>query len=1665
MVSRRRALDSHHPICRPGSVKRPRRMLGLVFVVSCLALLRAVSLEGQACTDINPPPGIPIWSGDSNPTISRSCNCSCVGDSGYRCYQPINLGVGYTTTGGCDPRSATCNVQARVTFQFPGNKQSLGYGPGLDWRAPSGTQTGTCGGFTKEITEDQGVAILQISGYSCTNPDTSQAAGTYSVIATSCFQSSCGHPALTVPVNLSVPALWRRFCARPLPSGCAKGRGGAAGGSCCVGSGGSTPTTGQGPSVTPEGHPAALTYQAGGVGNDPFPGAASWRTALGRNWSHEYAERIVLDPDVGSEATVWLLTRWGTFQKFTDLQLDGTYSTSEPADDFRELTWTNPGWTLRDLDGTVEAFDGSGNWLSTTDRNLNQYLGHYTTGQLTQVDFPDGRNEVFTYYASGKLWTITQNGRGGGVRTWTYYWTGDDLTQIDRPDGRSWTFTYGDPANPGYMTRMTLVGTDASQRVEGAWAYDVWGNVVQTWKGSTSFASGFERWSFSYDDPANPTETTVTDPMNNASTQTYERDPASGKARTLSISGDCPTCGAGPNSTFDYSTSPNYFLPNSVTDARGVTTEYEYDAWGNVTKKTEAANDPFSDPDLPRVTDYVYDSTYHSFVTEIAGPYPDGGAATRIVDSAYDPLNGNLTSRTQYGNEPTYTGIYPWVTSYPDYNAAGQVKTIDPLGYGTGDQTTFTYNITGANGLLPDSRIDPIDSTINTTSFEYDSFNRRTAIVDPNGHRVETAYDQLGRVTTVTFKGDNVDPGSISLPPDLVTSYTYNVLGDLFCTEYPRGNAVRYLYDDAGRLEEVARGTAVNTPSASNCLDPVFPEERTFYTLDNYGHRTKEELSRWNGSAWISPPDATTDYNYSTRCHLDSVVRGSSTTTYDYDCAGNLSVLTEGLGSPVETTTTYGYDGVNRLTSTTQDWGGVLGGTLETHYGYDVQDHLTSVTDGEGNVTSYVYSDRDLLISENSPASSPSSYRYNPHGELEHETHCDNQDCLNPIEIARTVDEADRVTAIDYPGSEPDVAFSYSQDVYDIQNPTHQVGHLFSMNRGSIATDYGYDPYWRLVNDGELTMGLDDNGLPSTIRYPQGIETRTTYDASDRPTTLEISEDDGANWSNVVGSVSSGATYWALGPLDTLPFGNGNTETRTYDGRYLPAKITTSDTQGSLLDWAYTVDALGDITAIDDTLASNEDRSFSYQPDQRFLTSATGPWPGPLTWTYDKIGNRLTEVRGGGIPYSDTYNYTAGTSGNTALLASITRDGGSYRTYTFDGRGFLDSVDASGNVVDFTYDGAGLQNKTLRGVPPNSTELDYEYDARGFLAKAHTPTITPTPHCTSSNGVFCDDYETGDFACWSSVSGGTPGGICPWNATSDYVASTYSSAGRLYGLDRVVSGVLQRRAVLYLGDRPVAIWARSGANPSTFTYLTTDHLGTPILAMNETGAAVWSGGFEPFGEDYTASPSAQDAGVFLRLPGQWWDALFEDSTLGALQSQNLHRWYESTIGRYSSPDPLAQFLPVPRLFAYVDSNPLSAADPSGLVPVKCEACDELKKFLQGVEQIINNLRTIHQVAPEGAPTLTLARTGCANLSSIGEPDFGVTQFLSYPFATHPCIHSCIGVHERVHRRQCRLVGHDEFYASAGTPETELPAYGEGLKCLRSAVERGFLDISIHGVSY
>jgi RHS repeat-associated protein len=330
----------------------------------------------------------------------------------------------------------------------------------------------------------------------------------------------------------------------------------------------------------------------------------------------------------------------------------------------------------------------------------------------------------------------------------------------------------------------------------------------------------------------------------------------------------------------------------------------------------------------------------------------------------------------------------------------------------------------------------------------------------------------------------------------------------------------------------------------------------------------------------------------------------------------------------------------------------------------------------------------------------------------------------------------------------------------------------------------------------------------------------------------------------------------------------------------------------------YTVDAVGNPLQINDLLMPAQSRTYGYQDYQYFLTQGDGPW-GTRSWTYDRIGNRLTETRAG---VTDTYSYTGG----NPKLQTVTQGGGAGTKYL--------AYDAAGNQIQdsrlhselqLSYDAAGRMTRMEEAT--TETESFFLYDGRGFLREAREDLDLCSPMVTQAT------YSTE--------------GVLLHRAHRNALTPAAAATAEAY--------------VFYFAGRPVALL--EGVLPAALTrkYLTVDHLGTPVLATSGAAVTLWAGGFEPFGADWSGG---QAAGVFLRFPGQWEDGGW---TLISQFYNNVHRWYTSSTGRYTRKDPIndvesRQDNPwFPRadserfsLYSYVDSNPLAFIDPLGLFKFK-----------------------------------------------------------------------------------------------------------------------------------
>lgn|GEM_PF-1143410 len=263
-----------------------------------------------------------------------------------------------------------------------------------------------------------------------------------------------------------------------------------------------------------------------------------------------------------------------------------------------------------------------------------------------------------------------------------------------------------------------------------------------------------------------------------------------------------------------------------ATDPKGNVFRYEYDALNRLTKEWQESTDP-------KIAIYriiQYDDLNNVVVLKY-GNDTVGYQAGRIE---YDPLFGKPIKLQRYkslvsGNAVLSAADTNWITQ----------KVIE---YGT-------------NGLVAVEKTwEREDLPPHVTSYQYDEFDRKTVVIQPDGSRTRYEYD--GKNVTITDAKDNkkveyydlldrliqVDeyPGpnekpyttqyiydsyydsekepayrlvKVINPKKAETIYTYDNLGRLIRTDYPQNliAAEHYTYDNVGNLKTKTNGKGIKT--------------------------------------------------------------------------------------------------------------------------------------------------------------------------------------------------------------------------------------------------------------------------------------------------------------------------------------------------------------------------------------------------------------------------------------------------------------------------------------------------------------------------------------------------------------------------------------------------------------------------------------------------------------------------------------------------------------------------------------------------------------------------------------------------------------------------------------------------------------------------------------
>ena len=382
----------------------------------------------------------------------------------------------------------------------------------------------------------------------------------------------------------------------------------------------------------------------------------------------------------------------------------------------------------------------------------------------------------------------------------------------------------------------------------------------------------------------------------------------------------------------------------------------------------------------------------------------------------------------------------------------------------------------------------------------------------------------------------------------------------------------------------------------------------------------------------------------------------------------------------------------------------------------------TSQQDANRHTTEYFYDyATNVLTVRQLPDGSYESFSDDPAGQI-----TSRRDYKGQV-TSYTYDPLGRVLRRSYPDGSS-VVFTYT--------PTGQRQTAVD-SRGT--TSYAYDVRNRLVQltypDGrQLAYGYDAHGDRTSLTAKVGatsLTTTTAYDADDRAST--VTDPLGRTY---------GVSYDADDAPTLLQYPNGTETTYAYNARHRVTDIAAVQTATStpIATFAYTLDTEGERTQVLE--ADGTVRQYGYDSIAR-LTSENVV--GPLTYangfTYDPVGNRLTQTTTGSGAGSTTYVYdsrdrlttASGTTYAYDANGNVTSKSGE-ATYVWDFENRLTSVPLTvGTSVTHQYDPDGNRVQTVVTPSGGSAMVDNLLvdTGRGASGLSARPSPRPTATATS----------------------------------------------------------------------------------------------------------------------------------------------------------------------------------------------------------------------------------------------------------------------------------------------------------------------------------------------
>jgi RHS repeat-associated protein len=817
------------------------------------------------------------------------------------------------------------------------------------------------------------------------------------------------------------------------------------------------------------------------------------------------------------------------------------------------------------------------------------------------------------------------------------------------------------------------------------------------------------------------------------------------------------------------------------------------------------------------------------------------------------------------------------------------------------DLSTGLVSETDSNGnTLSVDALGVHSSSGQSLTFTRDAAGRITDVHGPTGQHLQYAYSAAGDLASYTDADGNT------------TTYSYDGNHDLLSETGPGQSKPlqQLVYDSSGRLSEV---------------------------VDANGNVTTVADDTTSDQQIITDPNGklTTIDTFDTRGDLveqDQVFGGRTLkTTWTYDSLGRQLSETDPLGH----TTSSSYDSSGNLVSSTDADGVTL------HYGYDAHGNLTSVMGPDGStLLTMTRNAAGNVIESERPDGTAFRYTYDSAGHVTSIT-----DPSGRTEQLNWSPAGELTSVVDPSGNTTLLSFNSSGQELSQTDPG-------TAPTGGQTTSYTYDP------NGNLTSMTDGNGNTTSYTYdafghelsvtdPLGHVTTYSYDGAGN----EISSTDAMNQTITYG-------YDTDGKLDQLKLPDGSTLSVTYDALERPIVMsnptatvdvtyddagrvvgtTESGPQIPTVSLGYTYDPRGDRLSMTGPEGTTQ---YAYDNLQR-LTSVTDPSGGVFGMTYNGHSTLATLSRPNGV--DDTLTY----SGNELLsrVSTLASSTVASNQYTYDPNGLVASMTNSAGTTTYQYDAIG---ELTSATPPSGVTATYSYDAAGNRTSGAA--TYGTGDLLSGDAAATYAYDADGELTSRTPTGGGAASSYHWNALHQLTSiSLPDGTTEAFGYDPLGRRVLTTHgssstAYVYDGSNlhleyangapasaPTAVYtdglaanqvlemARGGQQ---YYYLVDDEGSTTALT-DQSGNVVQTYSYDPFGN--MAAGSGGSVPNTVTYTGQQWDATSGLYYYGS-------RWYDPTIGRFLSEDPVAN----PNPYPYVHNDPTNATDPTGAQELEEEA--------------------------------------------------------------------------------------------------------------------------------